>query len=113
MKERDPKLQGHCAHIGDVEVVRVLYYCASGKRKGTWALEEITRGMHQLPALASDDCNLLQKHWEWQEERAPMMNHGSVIRPTLCLASLDIKTAFDEARPRHVAKVRVMTHKDG
>ena len=49
-------------------------------------------------------ANLLQKRWEWQEERAPRLKHGSVIRPTLCLASLDIKTAFDEARPRHVAK---------
>ena len=48
--------------------------------------------------------NLLQKHWEWQEERVPMLKPGSVIRPTMCLASLDIKTAFDEARPRHVAE---------
>ena len=45
--------------------------------------------------------NLLQKHYE---ERAPVLKHGSVIRPTMCLASLDIKTAFDEAGPRHVAK---------
>ena len=32
-----------------------------------------------------------------------MMRHGSVVRRTMFLASLDIKTAFDEARPRHVA----------
>ena len=32
-KERDQKLQGHCAHIGDVEVVRLLYYSASGKKR--------------------------------------------------------------------------------
>ena len=57
------------------------------------------------PALAGDGDNfLLQKHWEWQEEGAPRLKHGSVMRPTLCLASLDIKTAFDEAGPRHVAK---------
>ena len=49
--------------------------------------------------------NLLQKHREWQEERAPMLKHGSVVRPTMCLASSDIKTAFDEARPRHEAKI--------
>ena len=32
-KEEDQKLQGHCADIGDVEMVRVLCYFASGKRK--------------------------------------------------------------------------------
>ena len=49
--------------------------------------------------------NLLQKPWEWQAERNPVMKHGTVVRPTLYLASLDIKTAFDEARPKHVAKI--------
>ena len=49
--------------------------------------------------------NLLQKHWDWQEERNPMLKRGSVVRPTMYLASLDIKTAFDEARPKHVAKI--------
>ena len=27
--------------------------------------------------------NLLQKHWEWQEERNPVMRHGTVVRPTM------------------------------
>ena len=49
--------------------------------------------------------NLLQKHWEWQEERNPMLKHGSAVRPTMYLASLDIKTAFDEAKPKHVAQI--------
>ena len=49
--------------------------------------------------------NVVQKHWEWHEERNPVMKHGTVVRPTLYLASLDIKTAFDEARPKHVAKI--------
>ena len=59
--------------------------------------------------------NMLQKHWEWQDERAPMLKYGSVMRPTMCLASLDIKTAFDEAGPRHVAKKarKIMTDMDG
>ena len=39
--------------------------------------------------------NLLRKHWQRQEERNPVMKHGAVVRPTMCLASLDIKTAFD------------------
>ena len=48
---------------------------------------------------------LLQKHWEWQEERKPVMKHGTVVRPTMYTASSDIETAFDEAKPKHVAKI--------
>ena len=40
--------------------------------------------------------NLLQKQWERQEERNPA---------TMYMACLDIKTAFDEAKPKRVAKV--------
>ena len=49
-------------------------------------------------------ANLLQKYWECQEEGNPVMKHGTVVRPTMFLASLDIKTAFDEAKPKHVAR---------
>ena len=48
--------------------------------------------------------NLPQKHWEWQEERSPALKHGSTVRPTKYVASLDIKTAFNEAEPKHVAQ---------
>ena len=34
-----------------------------------------------------------------------MMKHGTVVRPTMYMASLDIKTAIDEAKPKHVAKI--------
>ena len=30
-----------------------------------------------------------------------MLRHASVVRPTMYLTSTDIKTAFDEARPKH------------
>ena len=44
--------------------------------------------------------NLLQKTLGMaKEERNPMLKHGSVVRPTMYLASLDIKTAFDKAKP--------------
>ena len=33
------------------------------------------------------------------------MKHGTVVRPTMFLANLDIKTAFDEAKPKHVARI--------
>ena len=49
--------------------------------------------------------NLIQKHWEWQEDRNLVMKHGTVVRPTMYMASLDIKTAFDEAKPKQVAKI--------
>ena len=34
-----------------------------------------------------------------------MMRHGSVQCPTMYPASMDIKTAFDVARPRHIGKI--------
>ena len=49
--------------------------------------------------------NLPQKDWEWQEEGNPTLKHGSAVRPTMDLASLDIKTAFDEAKPKHVVQI--------
>ena len=49
--------------------------------------------------------SLLQKHWEWQENRTPMSKHGSVIRPTMFLVNMDIKTAFDVVRPKHIARI--------
>ena len=48
---------------------------------------------------------LLQEHFEWPEDGNPVMGHGTVVRPTLYMASLDIKTAFDEAKLKHVAKI--------
>ena len=34
-----------------------------------------------------------------------MIKHESVIRPTMYLASMDIKTDFDVARPKHIARI--------
>ena len=48
---------------------------------------------------------LPQKHCEWQDDKAPMLRQGSVVRPTTHQASMDVKTALDEAKPRHVAKI--------
>ena len=33
------------------------------------------------------------------------MEHGTVVRPSMYMASLDIRTAFDEAKPKHVARI--------
>ena len=48
---------------------------------------------------------LLQKHWEWQEDTRKNRWHGSEKRPTMYFTSMDSKTAFDAARPKHIAKV--------
>ena len=45
------------------------------------------------------------RHREWQEERNPVMKHGTEVRQTMYTASSDIKTAFDEAKPKHVAQI--------
>ena len=59
--------------------------------------------LKELKALQVKMTNLLQKQWDWQEDRTPMLRPASVVRPTMYLASMDIKTTFDEARPRDVA----------
>ena len=59
----------------------------------------------KLPAFASDDDELTEKTLGMQEERNPTLKHGSAVRPTMYLASLDIKTAFDEAKTKHVAQM--------
>ena len=50
-------------------------------------------------------ADLLQKHLEWQEDRRKDVWHGSERRPTLHLAGIDNKTAFDVARPKHNANI--------
>ena len=40
---------------------------------------------------------LMQKHWEWQEERRKNIWHGSEERPTMYSARKDIRMAFDMA----------------
>ena len=59
------------------------------------------------PHLHVLTTNLLQKHWECQEERDPVMEHGTVVRPTMYMASLDPRTVFGEAKPKHEARILV------
>ena len=56
------------------------------------------------PAFARDGDKFASKTLGMARRKSSHVKHGSVIRPTMCLASLDIKTAFDEARPCHVAE---------
>ena len=49
--------------------------------------------------------NLLQKHWEWQEHRREDLEHGKFKYKTVYTACLDVKTAFDVAKPSVVSKI--------
>ena len=49
--------------------------------------------------------NLLQKHWEWQENRRKDLEHGKFKYKTVYMASLDVKTAIDVAKPSVVSKI--------
>ena len=48
---------------------------------------------------------LLQKHWGWEEDWRKNGWHGSEQQTTMYMASMDTKTAFDVARPRHIATI--------
>ena len=49
--------------------------------------------------------NLLQKHWEWQENRRKDLEPGKFKYKTMYMASLDVKTAFDVAKPSVVSQI--------
>ena len=93
-RPKGQKLQSNSSDVGDIEVVCIKHPATFGERKGV-----------SCQHLQVTMPNMIQKHWEWQEEKNPVMKHGTLVRPTLYLASLGIKTAFDEARPQHVAKI--------
>ena len=49
--------------------------------------------------------NLLQKHFAWQENRRKDWEPSKFRYKTVYMASLDVKTAFDVARPSVVSKI--------
>ena len=88
-KKGNQELQFNCANHCHVEVVRVLCDDAHGKKEKepeTWnrfhmgGVNKIS--FQHLQVLVT---NLSQKHWEWQEERSRMLQHGSLIRPTMLM----------------------------
>ena len=50
---------------------------------------------------------LLQKRWEWQEDRRKNCWHGSERRPAMHIASTDINRAFDVARSKNIVNIVV------
>ena len=53
--------------------------------------------------------NILQRHWEWQEDRRVDLQPGRFRYNTAFVASLDVKTAFDVARPVVVSEILALT----
>ena len=97
-KKADQKLQGDCAHVGDVEVVRDLDFTLSGKEKEVEGWKQLHVGgvdgigCHHFQVMISQ---LLQRHREWQEDRWRDTWQGS---DKYHIARMDIKTPFDVAR---------------
>ena len=48
-------------------------------------------------------ANLLQPHWAWQGDRQAPRRQGVHKCSTTYMASLDVKKAFDVARPKVIA----------
>ena len=63
-----------------------------------------------MPALSSNNNTTAAKALGAAREQETIMKHSSVKRPTMYLASMDIKTAFDVAKPKHIANI--MEHHD-
>ena len=62
---------------------------------------ETRHNWHRLSAPSRTEC--IRGFWDWQEDRRKHFWHGSEKRPTMHTASMEIKAAFDVARPKHVA----------
>ena len=92
-------IQSHSA-IALTEVMSKWY----GKELENW------KKMHGgVEGMSCQHLQVMMTHLhlnpERQEKWVPMLRHGSAVRPTMCLASTVIKSAVDEARPRHVARI--------
>ena len=48
--------------------------------------------------------NIFQRHWEWQEDRRTDLQPGLYRYKTAFMASLDVKTASDVAKPSVVSQ---------
>ena len=74
-EEGNWKLQGHCACICDVLMVRIMHYSPSEKERGPESWKKLHVGGIEgikLPALASYDGKLAAETLGWQEDRLPM-----------------------------------------
>ena len=57
--------------------------------------------------------NIFQRHWEWQEDRRVDLQPGRFRYNTAFMANLDVKNAFDVAKPSVVSKILTLTGAHG
>ena len=53
--------------------------------------------------------NMFHRHWEWQEDRRIDLQREGFRYNTAFMESLDVKTAFDVAKPLVVSKILTRT----
>ena len=78
-------------------------------------MEAVARGRnsrYQKPIFPSDDDATVAKALGVAGRQATNCWHGSDKSPSMCIASMDINTAFDVARPTHIAN-NMVGHVDG
>ena len=68
-----------------------------------------SRERNQLRTHAGPVDKILQRHWEWQEDGRTDLQPGSYRYKTALMASLDVITAFDVAKPAVVSKILSFT----
>ena len=79
------------------------------KDPNEWSLHVAAeRGVNceHMQALVTD---IFQPHWEWQEDRRTDLQPGFYRYNTAFVASLDVKTASDVAKPSVVSKLLTLT----
>ena len=79
-KKRGQELWSDRSHKCHVEVVPVLCDDAHGKGERARDLEKTSYGISQQDKLSTSTGvgnKLLQRHWEWQEERSPMLKRAT------------------------------------
>ena len=57
--------------------------------------------------------NIFQRHWEWQEDRRTDLQQGLYRYNTAFMTVLDVKTAFDVAKPAVVSRILTLTRVHG
>ena len=57
--------------------------------------------------------NVFQRHWEWQEDRRTDLQQGLCRYNTAFMTTLDVKTAFDVAKPAAASRILTLTRVHG
>ena len=95
------ELKGHWTHVGDVAVV--CFQCFLRLEKEKEPEEWRTQHIGGVPTLADDVHALRSETLEVAGEPKGGIETEGARRPTMYVASVDIKTAFGAARPKHIA----------